>query len=57
MWFGYVQTADTSAEIVELRVRRKTGAGDVSVTDAVTESIKLMLSYVQTAEKAPQTAL
>ncbi len=53
-----MQTADKSAEFVVLRVRRKAGAGDVSVSGAVTKWIRFMwmMSFVQTAEKAPQTA-
>ena len=54
--FWVCADCDTSAEFVELRVRRKAGVGDVSVSGAVTELIKQMLGYVQTAEKAPQTA-
>ncbi len=56
---SYVQTADTSAEFVVLRVRRKAGAGDVSVSGAVTDSIKLMLmlSYVPIAGKAPDLVM
>ena len=38
---SYVQTAIRVRSLLSVRVRRKAGAGDVSVSGAVTESVKV----------------